>query len=92
MEQKSIMAVNMDNISTIRDLVNLWPTRAKLADDIEAVTPALKVSVHQVHKWAEKGSIPSKYHKSLLAAARRRNFAISAEMIVNLHSPERGAA
>ena len=82
----------MDEISSIRDLVNLWPTRADLAKDVNLAFPTLGVTTAQVHKWAEKGSIPSKYHFPVLQAGRQRGFDVSADLIVMLHRPVSNAA
>lgn len=76
----------MGRVESIRDLVNLWPTRAELASDLKSAFPQLSVSVTQVHKWAEKQSIPARYHHALLIVGRRRGFNISAELIIKLHS------
>lgn len=88
----SIIEMGVKHVSTIRELVNLWPTRAELASDICSLSPDLQVTTHQVHKWAEKCSIPSRYHHSVLLAGRRRQFEITAEMIARLHSPIEGAS
>ena len=82
----------MAEISSVRDLVNLWPTRSELAQDLMSTCSSLKVTTAQVHKWAEKGSIPPKYQHSILVAGRRRGFDITAELIVSLHAPERTVA
>ncbi len=82
----------MDEITDIRSLVNLWPTRAALAEDLMRCCPSLTVSTGQVHKWAEKGSIPNKYHHPLLVSARVRGFEVTADLIVALHAPGRCAA
>lgn len=82
----------MEDISNIKDMVNLWPTRSELARDLMAVCSSLSVSTAQVHKWAEKGSIPPKYHHHILIAGRSRGFDISADLIVRLHAAQRTAA
>ena len=82
----------MENISRIRDLVNLWPTRTEMAKDLMVICSALRVTTAQVHKWAESDSIPAKYHNAVLKAARNRGFAITAEQIVILHDPDRRVA
>jgi len=77
-------------------LVNLWPTRSELAQDLMSVCLSLKISLKvtpaQVHKWAENGSIPSKYHYPMLIAGRDRGFGLTADLIVSLHAPKRDAA
>lgn len=81
----------MDDISSIRDLINLWPTRAVFAKDICQVSPAHSVTVHQAHKWAEKGSIPASFHRAVLMAADARGFPVTADLLVLLHDPHRSA-
>lgn len=78
----------MDTISSIRELINLWPTRAELANDLNIACASLRASAAQVHKWAEKGSIPSKYHHHVLTSGQARGFAISAALLVSLHAPQ----
>lgn len=86
----------MDKISTIRDLVNLWPARSALAGDINDIAGAALVTLAQVHKWAENQSIPAKYHHFVVVAAGRRGFPVTADLIVRLHAegarPRKGAA
>jgi hypothetical protein len=77
----------MEAISSIRDLVNLWPTRSSLVADLGKTCPGLKVTTPQVHKWASNGSIPAKYHFPILMAARLRGFSITADRIAELHAP-----
>jgi len=77
----------MEAISNIRDLVNLWPTRSSLANDLQALCPSLNTNTARVYKWAEHGAIPARYQFSVLTAGRCRGFEISAELIVKLHSP-----
>jgi hypothetical protein len=77
----------MSNISDIRDLINLWPRRADLVNDMRAECPSVEVSIHQVNKWAEKKAISPKYHHAVLLAAQSRGFPVTAELIVELHSP-----
>lgn len=77
----------MEEFSTLSDIVNLWPSRQALAAEMTAFCPLQPVSKHQAHKWAEKGSMPSKYHQQFLRACQARNFDVSAEMIIRLHAP-----
>lgn len=84
--------MGMSKISNIRELVNLWPTQAALAEDIREQCPGVKTTAGQVHKWAANGSIPSKYHHPLLLAGRDRGFELTAELIMELHAPKAEAA
>lgn len=65
--------------TTVRELVDLWPSRLEVADDIDA-------SVAQVHKWVQHNSIPAKYHWKIVTAAKTRKFALTAEDMLRLHS------
>lgn len=76
----------MEKISTVSDLIALWPRRADLASDItQALGGRSTVSVDVVHKWARSGSIPARFHFALLSAARDRGFEVTAELIVRVH-------
>lgn len=75
----------MEQISTVRDLIDIWPSRKDLAGDIGA-------SVARVHKWAQAGAIPARFHQLLLDAAVRRGLPVTAEIIVRIHAPREGAA
>lgn len=76
----------MDEISSIRDLVGCWPSRAAMVADVNAVLAAPAVTIHQINKWAEKCSIPAKYHWPVIEAGTRRGYPLTAEMIVRLHA------
>ena len=68
----------------IRQLINLWPTRAELAADLSEICG--EVGVGKVHKWAQSSSIPSKFHAAVIAAAQSRGFSVNAELLVRLHA------
>lgn len=68
----------MNPPDSIRALIDLWPTRRDLAEDVPT-------TVDRVHKWAVKNNIPSRYHNSVLLAARRRGFPVDAEQLIRLH-------
>lgn len=82
----------MNEISTITELVNLWPRRADMAEDLNGLCSALEVSTGQVHGWAKYSSIPSRYHHHVLVAARQRGFDIDANLLIMLHAPRESAA
>lgn len=76
----------MEKISTIRDLVELWPTRAEFASD-------LGVPIARVHKWVSANTIPAKYQRAVVDSGSGRGIAVTADLIVNLHaSPKSNAA
>ncbi|MEY8117628.1 hypothetical protein AB9F26_05075 [Falsihalocynthiibacter sp. BN13B15] len=69
----------MDDFSTFRDLIALWPSRAAFAEDVS-------VSLGRVHKWAQKNSIPAPYLSIILTAGKNRRFDISADLLLRLSS------
>ncbi|WP_146592530.1 hypothetical protein [Puniceibacterium confluentis] len=75
----------MDKISTIRDLVALWPSRQIFAQDLD-------VPVVRVHKWITANSIPAKYQKYVLDSASARALPVSAPLILEIHAETRSAA
>lgn len=69
---------------TITDLINAMKPRKALADEIGA-------SVHQVHKWAQFGRIPSEWQLSVIEAASRRGMSgINADWMLQAHDRPRG--
>ena len=66
-------------MSTVKAYIDQWPTRADLAAEIG-------VKVDAVHKWAQNGSIPAKYHLAVLTAASARGFASDPMALVLLHA------
>jgi hypothetical protein len=80
----------MDNTLTVRNIVDLWPSRLALADDIH--TEDDPVTLATVHKWVQRSSIPSRYHAAVLRSALRRDIALSAGVLVAAHERPRRAA
>lgn len=68
----------MEKVSTVTELVGLWPSRRELAEDVGVMTD-------RVHKWAKANAIPAGFHLAVLNAAARRGFAVTAEDMVRLH-------
>lgn len=81
----SIIAFDMSDISSIRDLINLWPRRADLAAAMNGVAGFDMVSVAQVHKWAEKNAVPARYHSTLVKAGVVGGYQVTADLVVDLH-------
>jgi hypothetical protein len=79
----------MESPLTVREIIDLWPSRAALAEDVSA--PDDPVTVATVHKWAQRNSIPSHYHAPLLRAAQRRHIVLSAGALVAAHERRRAA-
>ena len=75
----------MEHIPTIKQLIDLWPTRKVLAEDVGA-------SKDRVDKWAQTGSIPAKFHARVIRAAGSRGFAVTADDLVRLHDQTSGEA
>lgn len=69
----------MEQISSVRDLIDLWPSRKALAD-------ACAVPVARVHKWVEARAIPAKYHLAVLSSAQLAGYPVTADLLVRLHA------
>jgi hypothetical protein len=92
----------MNSFSSIRDVVDLWPTRGALADDMRSIAPFAPVTAERVSKWPSAQAIPARFHHALLEAAKVRGFPLTADDLVRLHaakpqndgllSSEKGAA
>ena len=68
----------------IRDLIDTWPTRKALADQIGATPDA-------VHKWAASGRIPSDWQAAVVVAARNNGHThVNGDWMIERH--QRGAA
>lgn len=71
---------------SITDLINLWPSRRTLAEEIGATEAA-------VHKWAANSRIPSDWQARVVRAAQKRgHLGITAAWMIEAHEPARGAA
>ena len=76
----------MSEQTPIKELIDRWPTRRALADEIGAKEAA-------VHKWAKAGRIPAVWQAGVIRAARARGIEhVTAEWMVAHHEQERGAA
>ncbi|HMO73135.1 MAG TPA: hypothetical protein PKC84_16095 [Paracoccaceae bacterium] len=63
---------------TVREIIDLWPTRRDLARDV-GTTEA------RVHRWAARNSIPARFHAGVLRAGRLRAFGVTADELVAAH-------
>ena len=64
---------------TVASLIDKWPSRKALADEIGA-NPAA------VHKWATAKRIPADWQAHVLKAARLRGIQITPEWMVDVHA------
>lgn len=69
---------------TIKSIINQWPRRADLADD-------LNVSVARVHKWAQCASIPSEFWADIVDCGARRGYQVDLTTLAELHRRDRAA-
>lgn len=86
MEIVSINADCMTDLHTVRDIVDLWPTRGTLADDMRRVAPHAPVTAERISKWPSAGSIPPRFQQAVIDAAAHRGFNLTAEQMVSLHA------
>lgn len=77
----------MSKKRTVREIINLWPSRAALAGDVNSVAGVKVASTSQVHRWADVQSIPAKYHHWIVLAAGRRSLDVDAAALALAHLP-----
>ena len=82
------MTVVLMKIQSIKSLIDSWPSRKVLAEEVNAILPfGMKtVSADQVHKWAANGAIRATYQIYVLKAAQARGFDVSAEALMLMHA------
>lgn len=83
MEKYSITDQGMSKPSTIRSLIELWPSRREMAADVSV--PFDEVTAERVHGWVKSGSIPARYHRRIVLAAQKRGLAVDADLLADLH-------
>lgn len=64
----------MKTCETYKQVIDLWPTRQALADDLSHVTGET-VLVSRVNQWLVAGRIPRKHWQSVEEAAQHREIA-----------------
>jgi hypothetical protein len=70
----------MNDSNHIRDLIDRWPTRKALADEVGANTAS-------VHKWATTGRVPPRWQLAVIRAAQARGVAhVTAEWMIEVHA------
>lgn len=77
----------MEETSTVKGLIDRFPTRKALADAVSRLG-GVPVSTERVHGWAKAGSIPARFHRAFVLAAGEFGVAASAEMLDALHAPD----
>lgn len=78
MEETSITLGGMDKISTVRDLVALWPSRQDLAEDLGFDGKS------RIDKWVQANSIPAPHLSGVFDAACKRAFNVTAEQLLRI--------
>ena len=70
---------------TTNEIIDLWPSNAKLAADISEKTgePLKRIAVY---RWRTRGSIPGKYDQAIISAAQGRNISLTAIDLMNARS------
>lgn len=69
----------MSTPASIRAIIDMWPARRDLASDVQ-------VSADRVHKWAQVGAIPARYHFAVITAGQARGFDVTADLMARLHA------
>lgn len=68
----------MEQISTIRDLIDAWPSRKEFAAD-------MGVSVERVQKWAQLGTIRPRFWARIIRHGLVRAIPVTADDLVRMH-------
>ena len=71
----------MDSFTSI---IDLWPSPPELAKDIGEKTAT-------VQKWRERNSIPGDSWAAVVAAAKKRKFRVSLELLASIPRGKRAA-
>ncbi|RBW42556.1 hypothetical protein DS901_13410 [Loktanella sp. D2R18] len=79
MEVISRTVAIMQMISSTKDLIDMWPSRRTLANEVG-------VSADRVHKWALSNAIPAGFHAQVIECGAARGFPVDADLIVKLHA------
>lgn len=72
------------------EILSLWPTRRAVLDDARELEPTLDIVV--VHRWFQRGSVPSKFWGVLIEGAARRSLRVHAHDFVKAHDGRTDAA
>lgn len=75
----------MDNIRTVKELIDLWPSREALASSLAAKI-GCEVKVSRVHKWAQNGSIPQEFMGPFLSSCESEGYLVDALELVAAHA------
>jgi hypothetical protein len=72
----------------VTKILKAWPSRQAVLTDARMVEPSLELVA--VHRWFQRGSVPSRYWRALLIGAERRNIAVTVDDLMAAHA-ERAA-
>jgi hypothetical protein len=65
-------------------ILALWPGRADILEDARAASADL--DLYAVHRWCQRGAVPSGYWRALLDGAARRGIPLTADDFVDAHA------
>lgn len=68
----------------VTKLLSNWPTRQAVHEDARAADADLEMVA--VHRWFQRGSVPSRYWRALLDGAAARGLSVIAEDFVAAHA------
>lgn len=86
MEETSISLSTMGKISTVRDIVALWPSRLAFAESLGLAGKA------RVDKWVQVNSIPAPFLYPIFQAAKDAGIALAAEDVMRVVAADAGSA
>ena len=69
--------------NSVRELIGLWSTRKEFREDLQSC--GFDLTIDRVHKWAQSGAIPAKYHQAVISSAEARHIPITADQLISIH-------
>lgn len=77
--------VSTTPVSTIADIIRVWPDRTQFRMDVADDASGLTVTAAQVDKWAQGKPIPAKYHFRIARVAQELGYDLTCEDIARVH-------
>jgi hypothetical protein len=80
----TVLVMQANDTHPVRSIISLWPSRSAVLHDAQKVAPDLDLVA--VHRWWQRGVIPSRYWQALLIGASARGIAIDAAAFTDAHA------
>lgn len=82
-----IIVRGMDTKHPVQEIIERWPSRRALCDDINAGLPeGRRIDLVAVHRWHQRKSIPGQYDGLILASASMREIPLEWRELMDARS------